>query len=207
MIETVELRWFFPGHIPEDMVVWFEQIPSEEEIIEQPIRVDKYLWTKPQEGVGVKVREGRVEVKQRTGEPRTVQMGEQVCGVIELWEKRQVVDADLDELAEVGKWVPVEKKRRLRHFYGKGAAIAKQFLAKHRPEAVLPPDCHLEITAVRLAGAAWWTLGFEAEGTEVVVEEKLLPIVEKVFETAPPMALDVSASFGYPQWLANVIEG
>ncbi|MFN2285080.1 MAG: hypothetical protein ACK2UQ_11710, partial [Anaerolineae bacterium] len=63
MFPTVETRWFYPGIIPSDVLAWYhygERAPEA-----QPTRIDYYLRLSDHGDLGIKLREGRIEIKQR----------------------------------------------------------------------------------------------------------------------------------------------
>jgi hypothetical protein len=61
-----ELRWFFPGQIPQVAKSWFENIDETRYIIHENSREDHQLISsKTCEDIGIKVREERLEIKWR----------------------------------------------------------------------------------------------------------------------------------------------
>ena len=63
MFATAEVRWFYEGAVSPEVLEWFEQGELTPE--EQPYRVDYYLRLSDRDSLGIKLREGRIEVKQR----------------------------------------------------------------------------------------------------------------------------------------------
>ncbi|MBC8503531.1 MAG: hypothetical protein ISR58_17985 [Anaerolineales bacterium] len=83
MFSTVEVRWFYQGVIPSDIQTWFDQKVVEGiEPINQPSRTDQYLLQGHNASLGVKLREGRVEIKQRVQEYGYAEFGPAVTGIV-----------------------------------------------------------------------------------------------------------------------------
>ena len=61
----------------------------------------------------------------------------------------------------------------------------------------------MELTEVRAAGEAWWTLGFEATGPRHVLRGEVDAAAALVFALAPPggLELGVGDSRSYAAWL------
>ena len=85
MFSTVEVRWFFNAGIPKEIQYWFDQVNSLPAA--QPVRTDHYLQQEENTGLGVKLREGRIEIKQRLQEFGQASFGSNVVGTIEGWSK------------------------------------------------------------------------------------------------------------------------
>ncbi len=105
--DTLELRWLFGGASPRDVRAWFGAADAPEE------RVDHYLLLPAAHELGIKLRDGRFEVKGRVGPPEPVELGG-ASGVIEGFAKWSVED--------VG---PVSPSRALASAAAPTLAIAK----------------------------------------------------------------------------------
>ena len=62
-LSTTEVRWFRRGSIPQSVRQWFSTLGRQPEF--QPPRLDYYLRLLDGDALGIKIREGKVEVKQR----------------------------------------------------------------------------------------------------------------------------------------------
>lgn len=103
---TTELRWFFDGPIPADVLRWF--IGDRRGLSEA--RRDHYLWN-DLDDVGVKRRAGlTLERKTRVGPPAVMSLGIGAIGIVETWERWSPADLVLD-LGEEHLWLDVEKSR------------------------------------------------------------------------------------------------
>ncbi|TFG71830.1 MAG: hypothetical protein E4H27_03810, partial [Anaerolineales bacterium] len=61
MQKSIETRWFFQGTVQPEVVRWFTTPLA----LAQPPRIDTYLYSPGTHDLGVKLREGRIEIKQR----------------------------------------------------------------------------------------------------------------------------------------------
>jgi hypothetical protein len=68
MFPTTEVRWFTQGVIPSEVLRWFHE--ERKAFEEQPLRVDYYLRIVEGESLGVKLREGRLEINNGRESPR-----------------------------------------------------------------------------------------------------------------------------------------
>ncbi|MCB0824286.1 MAG: hypothetical protein KDC09_16435, partial [Bacteroidales bacterium] len=61
VVTTAEIRWFYKGEIPADFLKWFGGFNGLFE--EQAVRTDLYLKMNENTNYGIKLREGKFEVK------------------------------------------------------------------------------------------------------------------------------------------------
>ncbi|MCB9538676.1 MAG: hypothetical protein H6704_20750 [Myxococcales bacterium] len=149
--DTLELRWLFGGASPRDVRAWFGAADAPEE------RVDHYLLLPAAHELGIKLRDGRFEVKGRVGPPAPVELG-RAAGVVEGWTKWSVED--------VG---PISPSRALASAAAPTLAVAKvrrrRAFALDGREVPLPvapsPAFLAELTDLRVEERAHWTLAVE----------------------------------------------
>jgi hypothetical protein len=214
MYLTLEVRWFYPGPLPSPLLDWLHthgSLPAA-----QPLRVDHYLRLPEQCTLGIKLREGNVEVKARLGNSRQVEMPSQATGELAFWRKWSfplalgadagtspavASGASLPEqlLVPASAWLAVEKARRLQRYRLSGA---------QEPVAVLlgapaAQGCEFELSQVRAVGQEWWSACFEAIGSESGLERALRATAAKVLGAGWPLPLDAEHSLSYPAWLAR----
>jgi hypothetical protein len=200
MLSTLETRWFYEGSIPQPVLNWFHEDATH--LKRQSPRVDYYLRLKNGDSQGVKLREGRIEVKERQRQYGIVQFHDQVVGVVEAWRKvsRELSEIS-DELARLASpkttWIGVEKERIVRRFRVVDLNTVEPSLASESPTR----GCNLELTAIQIYGLDCWTIGFEAYGDEMSLEQNLSATINTVLDTGSPPSLDAEHSFGYPRWL------
>jgi hypothetical protein len=201
MFSTVEVRWFYPGTLPSEVLAWFQQGPHEPD--RPPCRVDYYLRLRSIDSLGIKLREGRIELKQRYGQQRIVRFHNHVAGLAERWRKWSLALAESEGsfpgiLTPALSWIAVRKVRELRKYLVVGPGQIITVPALEFPEQ----GCTVELTSIQADAAFWWTLGFEAFGDEASLRDHLLLTAEQVFaQGRAPRPLRPGASYGYPRWL------
>jgi hypothetical protein len=198
MWPTVEVRWFYPGRIPGPLQAWFRQVEGEGE--EQPCRVDHYLRLGATEALGIKMREGRIEIKQRRRRLGLFRFHERVAGQVEAWRKWSFALAGTGALVPASSWIAVEKARTLVQFQvGSEGRILPLPAGSYEAQG-----CGLELTRIVIRGADWWSLGFEAFGPEARLQENLVAVAKHLLGSEAAPGLEDAASCGYPRWLERV---
>jgi len=201
MLATHEVRWFGSGAAPEAVRDWFAAAP---EPVVPPSRVDHYLHLPDDDSLGVKLREGRIEVKQRQGEKKTAAFHARVTGATAGWHKWSFPLVEgMPALAEIAEtptaWLAVHKSRRLRSY----AMNADGDIHLVSPQDPPPQGCDWELAAVRLGEQLWWSVCFEAYGPnpEVILHR----ITAHLLATYPPPPLTLDQSWSYPAWLRQAV--
>jgi hypothetical protein len=202
MFPSAEARWFYGGAIPQQVLQWFRE---EHGSLKEPAdRVDHYLHLPDEDSLGIKLREGRLEIKQRHRRYGTVEFHERAAGLVEHWRKwsfqlAQGSDRLPPDMIADPPWIAVSKRRRLYRYR----------ITRNREvvpvETVEYPEqgCDLELTSVKAEGRDWWTWGFEAFGEETALQGNLVLVAAQIFDThGPPIVLGASHSHSYPAWLA-----
>lgn len=173
MTETVETRWFLPGPLPAAVAAWFGAVASD---ARTERRTDRYLVPES-EAVGQKHREGRAEVKTRTGLAEAVSCGG-ASGTAERWCKKAVEALPDAPLVDVAK--------------------ARQLCVADTSSA----SCMLEVSEVSVGDETWWTVCLEAGGPSAEARERALREACQRWLAHPDTpALPMEASRGYPAWL------
>jgi hypothetical protein len=202
MFPSAEARWFYVGTIPPQVLKWFRE---EQGSLEEPAhRVDYYLHLPDGDSLGIKLREGRLEIKQRHRRHGTVEFHERATGLVEHWRKWSFRLAQASErfpqiMVSDSSWIAVSKQRWL---YRYRITRDKDIIPM---DAVEYPEqgCDLELTRVKAEGRDWWTWGFEAFGEETALQENLVLVAAQIFAAhRPPIVLGASHSHSYPAWLA-----
>lgn len=202
MYATVEVRWFMAGPVPPEVSDWFHR--DQPKSFAEPERVDYYLNISNSDSLGIKLRHGRIEVKQRYRELGLVQLHRKAKGLVEQWQKWSfsLVGAgyDLSRQPEpAGAWLAVKKERLLRTY-----RLTANWQVVPASLDASGPGCDLELAQVTVGEERWWSLCFEAFGEEVKLEQNLLLVASHVLETTRPPVLAAEHSFGYPRWLQEV---
>ena len=202
MWPTMEVRWFGRGGLPHEVQAWFES--GQERPEEQASRVDHYLRVPHTNSLGIKLREGKVEVKQLHQRHGVVRLHERVTGMMEHWRKWSFLIAQpgalADALSPASSWVSVRKERELRKYQVTDSAAVKAIPTDHYPAR----GCYVELARLGVAGEVWWSLALEAFGNEGALRDTVSLVAKYVFGTGEPPPLEARASYGYPEWLQRL---
>ena len=201
MLPSVEARWFMQGIVPVKALEWIERwelpptTPDERE--------DHYLSLPDTAVIGVKLRERKLEVKRLDIDLGLVALGSRVVGRLALWRKWsfKVAEGDGDKAPD-REWITVGKKRYLCKY-----SRSVSGLTPVDPKSFPIRGCTLELTSLKIKGAEWWTVGFEAFGPdEDELRNTLVLVGERCFSPGGHPSLDVANSCDYPEWLASISE-
>ena len=219
---SAELRWFLPEQGQRDHLLrWFrlrDQLPLNDEegqydqkIAAEPFvklereRTDEYLLLPDCDTVGVKQRQGKLEVKALVAGPRPFSLGG-VVGRMDQWVKwsfdpsEPIADQLEIELDQSGPWRKVVKNRWLQKYSFDSGLVAVS--PDRRPDT----GCNIELTVINVKATvgAWLSFGFEAFGPSGRVTALLDEAVQHYFTThgPAPVRLDGRDSLSYPSWLA-----
>lgn len=198
MQPSMELRWFLAGAVPAAVQQWF----SQGEIAPQTEarRTDHYLHLPACEDVGIKQRQGRMEIKRRLAERSVQTFAKGIAGRIEQWVKWSFVldEQQLPDLTKpTGSWVSVEKVRQLKKF----AITPDGTITASDASDRIAQGCNFELTTLVLDEKEWWSLGFEAFGELATVETNLTLTLKQVLSDPDFPLLQAEDSFAYPHWL------
>ena len=204
MYPTAEVRWFYPGEIPKKVLTGYIQAGSEP--TQFPPRTDHYLATPGRDDLGIKMREGFLEIKQRGDSYGIHHFNQDVSGSIEAWQKVRVELSQIDSgLAARGffsdgdNWIAVRKHRWLRSYQVMEIGdIAEVPLCTDRANG-----CEWELSQVYFGEMEnpWWSLAFEAFGNPTVLVNNLIIVVEETFTGIGHKPYDSNDSFSYPSLL------
>ncbi|GEM_PF-5008043 len=196
---SAEIRWFFKGQPKRDLQSWFRQSWTE---VGTGERTDYYLLGTG-ETLNIKLREGRVEAKQRLwAEPEFVMRGS-IAGQREGWVKWSF------DLSEAGQdvqlasrhaeaWLPVHKRRWMRTFIPEHNEITETDAGSY-PAA----GCNAELTFVKAGEEDWYTLGLESFGEGRDLKGLLHSIGSYFFDADFPLLLTPSNSRSYAAWIEH----
>ncbi|WP_416672476.1 hypothetical protein [Egbenema bharatensis] len=201
---TLEVRWFLREPIPEGLEQYFQQGPQPGAIVPTvEARQDWYLRLTQQDDLGIKLREGKVEIKKRVGDRGFCQLSDQVAGRVEDWVKWSFsseveVQAFLEEAME--EWMAVQKTRRQKTY---------QMLSGKVTEVIDPAGiasgCTLEVATLEIQNQTWFSLGFEAFGECDRRTEVFDRVVQYALARLNFLSLPIEQSFSYPRWLSAIL--
>ena len=205
MYPTAEVRWFYWGTVPRAVVDWLEQGTDLPE--RQTPRRDHYLRLPGNASLGIKLREGRIEVKRRTQQRGTARFGENVVGTVEHWRKwsfpMEAAQAGADAwLTPATAWIPIDKARRLRRYGLAADGTLSQVSLGRMPQR----GCEFELSEVRAGGGTWWSVCLEAFGQEDSLEDSLYAVSALLLFSAWPVAMEEEQSSGYPEWFNRILD-
>jgi hypothetical protein len=200
MLTTAEIRWFLRGALPAEVSRWFEGVCST--ATRSPPRVDLYLILPETDAVGVKLREGMLEVKRKDSELGLLQLHPRVSGIGNTWTKwsfpASMHDGHLGDLApNAPGWLAVTKIRRMAPL----SISPDGAISPASQEPAYGRVCWVELTEVRLDSEEWWSLGFEAVGPKEHLGEDVQRGARHFFGLSEPPALPAQDSFAYPRFL------
>lgn len=203
MLVSAELRWFERGGVPNAIAQWFQRelgdylAPAEE-------RVDVYLYLPACEYTGIKLRQGRLEIKWRKAELGILRFGDTVEGKAEKWGKWLCEDPTQESFQpQVGgeSWVSVNKVRSQRRYQ-----VLPDELIKAVPVTEsIAQGCTVELTQLGINSNNWWSLCFEAFGEDDCLMDNLQAVASEVFQTCGGLKLQAQDSYAYPSWLSFVV--
>jgi hypothetical protein len=198
LLQTVEARWFFPGEIPPAVSTWFmSAAPSS---VSEPVRTDYYLNLVDQDALGIKVRGGWLEIKQRQSSIGRFQFQEKVIGQLESWRKWGINIGSLSgkPAKEIQKmWIPIVKERQMYCYILSGgnwqAHGGKLGLEDH--------GCEIELSKIIAFNRRWWSFAFEASGRSKQYKRLLIETSKRFLDLGDPPSLPLSNSYSYPTWI------
>ena len=174
-LTTLEVRWFSSGEAPLEVKKWFENGLGE---LSQPeTREDRYLKL-PRDYLNLKLRQGNLELKWRQQELGCQTWGDRLEGKVERWQK-WTCPKILAKLIPQAEWITVQKRRSQRHH----------------------ENVSYELTQLTVQESAWWSLAFEAQGSDF---SRFTGVVSQVCQTYLGPKLLAEQSYAYPHWLASL---
>lgn len=205
---TAELRWFNHGTLPKEISHWFEQAQLGDHIAPPEEREDVYLYVAECDYLGIKLRQGRLEIKWRQAKLDVVSFGDSgdsVEGKAEKWGKWLCEDPTSEIFQPtnvVGKsWVSVRKVRSQRQYQ---VLAGKSVIAVADAESI-DQGCSVELTELYINGNAWWSLAFEAFGEDDCLKDNLQAVAKWVFKSYSGPKLRAENSYAYPSWLCLAV--
>ena len=197
-----EARWFFPGPASDAAERW---IAAGAHSTQEAERTDRYLVLPGCDAAGIKIRDGKFEIKARTSHPEPIAWSQAIAGFRDSWVKWSRDLNDVGELAARPRdgetWVAVSKQRWVRLFSLETGSPVES--APGGPW--LAAGCMVEKSVVRVASNDYWSFCFEAFGEPDMLISHLDTMVRHVAAEAPALELPQDASMSYPAWLATLV--
>jgi hypothetical protein len=207
MFRSAEIRWFFEG---EGNAALEQRILQSEMADRQPARLDDYLLLPGCTSTGVKIREGRFEIKARTSPSQLQRYSGRVAGYRNSWVKWSRAIPGTQDFPRCARdderWVAVKKRRVLRLFSLENAQPVET--AARGP--ILSAGCQVEYSQIEVrpdgaqAAAAWWSFSLEAFGKPGTETGNLDATAHHICDDGFEFLLPEEASMSYPAWLQRV---
>jgi hypothetical protein len=204
---TAEARWFIPETLPDAVLDWFS---AGQALESGGVQVHEYLLFPDCDSVGVKLREGRLEIKARQGASQPLLRYPGINGRTEQWVKWSLADEGLQALDQAlhqsGPWLKVRKERFLRRFSAERGRLM-EVTTRQGPLPVV--GCNIEVTRIDVGANPrfWFSLGLEAFGPATVTVRILDDALVLFFNEhgcVPGTTLSEYESARYPAWLAKL---
>ena len=207
MLHTAETRWFFAKVLPDEVLSWFK---AGQALETDEVQVHEYLLFPDCDTVGVKLREGKLEIKAMVSAPRSFSRDLGVAGRWNQWVKWSFASEELKTLApplqQSGRWLKVRKERFLRKFSAGRDGLVEETA---RPRSLPATGCNAELTRITVEADPrfWFSLAFEAFGPPALAVKILEIAIHSFFQEhgrAPGIRLSRRNSLSYPAWLVKL---
>ena len=218
-LASQEVRWFFegPANQHESLKRWFETvapIPKGPGVGSPVWKVrlnddpDGYLLVPDSDDMGIKWREGELQIKGRVSSIGTQVYCERHQGKIERWVKWSYSDmpAGYKRLFVIGKetgliTASVRKTRALRKvrldtMTGKAQEVDAQTFVDR--------GLGFELTDLEVAGKAYCSLAFEAFPNDSAMDAAFTQALEAFLDGLKDVDLTAACSQSYPAWLGGI---
>lgn len=200
-ITSAEIRWFIKGKIPTAVSDWF--IGLNNNYVNQPERSDYYLLLKSDDSLGIKLREGKVEIKQLKQFIGQISPGQNIIGNAEKWIKWSF---ELDQANKIlskdllsNNWIAVKKKRTLVNY-----GITEENIVSQKEPISYKNGCITELTSINLNNEDWWSFGLEAYGEENRQKDNLVLISHLILNDKNNIHFTLNDSLSYPGLLKQL---
>jgi hypothetical protein len=193
---TCEMRWVLDGALPEEVERWFH---GDREPAPPTWREDRYLILPGAADMGIKERQGRLEIKGRLAKLGSHAIAPGIEGGAERWCKWSYGAAGAPPFGGLQgqETVALGKGRAQQHFLLQPGGRAQEVAQR---DALQQRGFSLEITRIRLSGADHWSLGIEAAPDDNALLDDLLPALAIGLQGFP-LPLPPARSRSYPSWL------
>jgi hypothetical protein len=197
---TCEMRWFLEGPLPEEVERWFDQ---GRQSAARTWREDRYLLPGIAD-MGIKQREGRLEIKGRTDKLGAHAIAPEIEGNAERWCKWShdvaSIAAGLRGCLEGQETIVVGKGRIQRHFLLEPGGLVQEAAQRDLARR----GFSIELTRIRVpSGDDYWSLGIEAAPDDPALLADLLRALGDILQGFP-VPLPRARSQSYPRWLARL---
>jgi hypothetical protein len=220
-LSTFEARWFFPGPLEETgpgVEAWFRTRaigsggPATIAWAPAPPgwRQDRYLVVPGHDDMGIKWRDGRLEIKGREAALGHTVFAPGLEGMCERWLKWSYAGAAIERRflglfqGGVAEGVVLVEKRRLQRHLRLHPALGPVEVGGDAPRQ---RGVNLELAQIRMPGSrieSHWSLAFEAFPGDQHMAESFPQVVAGFLDGCPALPLAAERSMAYPRWLLDL---
>jgi len=217
-----EVRWFFPGELARfpELEHWIKTAkPFADEGVVPPPQAkgrlggdpDVYLLVPSADDVGVKWREGQLQIKGRMARRGLQRFGRRFYGYVEVWAKWSYENPDVKHAFEdwfvpgatrTSETVPVTKTRILRKTR---LDARRQYVEVSTKDAFPDRGLNVELTDLEIEGQRYCSLGLEAYPDDTDMAEAFTEVAEAWLRdlSGTGAVLAEHQSMGYPEFLRS----
>jgi hypothetical protein len=215
-----EVRWFFPGEVARfpELQDWIKTAkpfvdegqvaaPAAEGRLDD--KPDVYLLVPGADDIGIKWREGQLQVKGRMARRGLQRFGSRFYGAVEVWAKWSYQGGDIKRAfegwfgASAATWetVDVRKTRTLR----KVRLDSRRKFVEVSKDAYPDRGLGVELTDLEIGGQRYCSLGFEAFPDDTEMADSFTAVVNAWLDDLAKThaVLAEHQSMGYPEFLNN----
>lgn len=198
-----EVRWFFPEN-PNLLRLWFEE--KKFSFAGDLGRIDYYLDMQPQKNISYKIREGRTEIKLQLGDDTISSFPNGHSGIVNHWVKWslplkvKIERPDILYAMDENSFISIKKKRVLVNF----EVLIDGIISVVNTNTFPLEGCQVELTEISHNDKYWYSFGFEAFGTESMLDRNFELVTGKVLKEINSPIFKEYGSMSYPAFLSSM---
>jgi hypothetical protein len=210
-LPSLEVRWYFegPAQAHSDLCNWFNEVHPRSGgkpkwTPRQGDQPDVYLLLPDRDDMGIKWREGELQIKGRVSTIGLLAFEGRHQGVVERWIKWSFADIPaayrelFAEKADGLRRVSVKKIRALRKIQLRPGTAAP---AEVEPSARIDRGIGIELSELTVNGKSHCSLAFEAFPDDSGVDSEFSPVVSSFIASLSAPRLSANNSLSFPTWL------
>jgi hypothetical protein len=201
MLESVELRWFYKGQLPNELNTTFCNSDIK---LEPESRTDYYLLIENCDSLGIKLRNSRLEIK-KLKRNHIELLNKYVNGKMEQWIRWEWNDTnsfnEILQFIQANKynpWIKIDKKRLQKKF----VIFDNSLLETLQDNTHF--DFSIELTELKVSEHLWWSIGIDSSkiGDNI---HFFMQLIKRCINEKYQTNLKLASSYGYPEWVSKVI--
>jgi hypothetical protein len=168
----------------------------------EPFRMDFYLSMPLEEWLGIKVRDGKLEIKRCVHDDGVHSFSDRVRGRLATWRKWTFPLGNSDEFLDAAKepWIKIGKDRQVRKF----RVLEPNQIDEVDPSAPAIRGCVFELARLNvMKHSSWCSVAIEAFGDGVESKGNIAKsVLLKLLDGTSCPILPAEMSMDYPNWLS-----